>query len=347
MRPGDRVARGDIVAVVETQKAAIEIEIFDAGVVEELVVAEGEKVPVGTVLARLRTDGEVVAPPAQVSPPAMTRQRVSPAARRRARELDVDVSGLTGTGPHGAISIADIEAAAAKRKPEPKPRPKADRQAGIRAAIAAAMTRSKREIPHYYLQHTINVGAMLRWLEARNADRPAPERVLPAAVLLAAVGRALAEFPDLNGTYEDGAFRPSEAVHIGMAVALRGGGVIAPAIHDAHRRSVDELMRALLDVVERARAGRLRSSELGDPTITITSLGDRGPELVYGVITPPQVAAIGFGAIARRPWVVEGGVIAQPLVTATLSGDHRVSDGHRGGLLLIALDRRLQAPEEL
>jgi pyruvate dehydrogenase E2 component (dihydrolipoamide acetyltransferase) len=225
--------------------------------------------------------------------------------------------------------------------------PAGDRKAQMRAAIAAAMSRSKREIPHYYLAHAVNMKAALTWLEARNAGRPVAERVLPAAVMIKAVARTLPDFPELNGHFVDGEHRPSEDVNVGMAVSLRGGGVIAPALHDAHQRSLDDLMANLKDVVRRARAGTLRSSEMSDATVTVTSLGERGSEIVYGVIIPPQVAMIGVGAIVERPWVVEGGVIAQPVVTVTLSADHRVSDGHRGGLFLNALDRLLQEPETL
>jgi pyruvate dehydrogenase E2 component (dihydrolipoamide acetyltransferase) len=393
--PGDHVDRGDIVAVVETQKAAIEIESFETGTVDKLVVETGRKVPVGTVIALFREDGEAARPAAgrtptvrvaprtaaglpptvRVAPPPAAgngeRLRISPAARRRARELDVDPHGLRGTGPHGSIVLRDIEAAAAgpaappvevrppapvevrppapveTRAPVEAPAPAGDRRAQVRAAIAATMSRSKREIPHYYLEHRINMKAALRWLEAANASRGVAERLLPAVLLIKAVARVLPDFPDLNGHHVDGEYRPADAIHVGMAVSLRGGGVIAPALHDANHRSLDDLMANLADVVKRARAGTLRSSEMSEATITITSLGERGSETVYGVIIPPQVAMVGFGAILPRPWVVEGGVIAQPVVTATLSADHRVSDGHRGGLFLTALDQLLQEPDKL
>jgi pyruvate dehydrogenase E2 component (dihydrolipoamide acetyltransferase) len=216
----------------------------------------------------------------------------------------------------------------------------------LRVAIGELMARSKREIPHYYLASTVDVTPALRWLEAQNLDRPVTERVLPAALLLKATALAVREVPGFNGFW-DGTFRSSDAVHLGVAVALRGGGLVAPAIHDADRMSLDDLMAALRDLVARARAGRLRSSEMADPTITVTSLGDQGSDEVFGVIYPPQVALVGFGTIAERPWVAEGQLVVASTVRATLAADHRVTDGRDGSGLLVALDHLLQRPEEL
>jgi pyruvate dehydrogenase E2 component (dihydrolipoamide acetyltransferase) len=217
----------------------------------------------------------------------------------------------------------------------------------MRQAIAAAMGKSKREIPHYYLSATIDFSAAQAWLDAWNAERDPTERLLPATLLLKASAKALAEVPQLNGFWEHDAFRPGTGIHLGWAIALRGGGLVAPAIHDADEKTLPELMAALRDLVQRARTGGLRSSELTDPTITITSLGDRGAESVFGVIYPPQVAIVGFGRVVVRPWVAGGAVVPRPLVTTTLAADHRASDGHVGGQLLAAIDRALQAPDQL
>jgi pyruvate dehydrogenase E2 component (dihydrolipoamide acetyltransferase) len=197
------------------------------------------------------------------------------------------------------------------------------------------------------LSATIDFAAASAWLAEYNRERDPEQRLLPAALLLKSVASALREVPQLNGFYIDGAFKPGPGVHIGWAIALRGGGLVAPAIHDADRLSLPALMQALRDLVQRARAGGLRSSELTDPTLTVTSLGERGAESVLGVIYPPQVAIVGFGRIVERPWVVAGGLVARPLVTATLAADHRASDGHLGGQMLAAIDRLLQAPDTL
>jgi pyruvate dehydrogenase E2 component (dihydrolipoamide acetyltransferase) len=217
----------------------------------------------------------------------------------------------------------------------------------MRRAIAAAMARSKREIPHYYLSHTIDLAAAEAWLLAHNAQRPPAERLLMGALFVRAVAKAALEFPEFNGFYENGAFRPSAAVHAGVAIVIRGAGLVAPAIHDAPILALPELMAKMRDLVGRVREGRFRSSEIADPTITITSLGDRGVEAVWGVIYPPQVAMVGFGRIDTRPWVVEGEIKPRPLVCASLAADHRVSDGHRGGLFLARIAQVLAEPAAL
>ena len=369
VKPGQPVARGQVVAVVETQKGAVEVEIWESGVVDKLVVEPGTRVPVGEVLATLR-DGETPsspAPAAPVSPPpaptaipapstvpaavpigVALHVRASPVARQRAQALGVDLARVTGSGPRGAITLEDVERAAeAPIPPAPRAAAPADKQAAMRAAIAAAMTKSKREIPHYYLGTTIDVTRAQDWLTQENAKRSVKERILFAAVLLKAVASALPEVPELNGFWIDGAFKPSAAVHMGVAIALRGGGLIAPAIHDVSAKSVSELMEALGDLIARARTGALRSSELTDATVTVTNLGEQGVESVYGVIYPPQVALVGLGKIVERPWVENGDLLARRVLHATLSADHRASVGHRGALFLAALDRLLQQPEKL
>jgi pyruvate dehydrogenase E2 component (dihydrolipoyllysine-residue acetyltransferase) len=209
------------------------------------------------------------------------------------------------------------------------------------------MARSKREIPHYYVGTQIDVSSALAWLQDANARRPVSERILPAAMLLRAVALTARAVPELNGFWTDGGFLPGQGIHLGVAVSLREGGLVAPAIHDADCLGLGELMASLRDLVQRARAGRLRSSEMSDPTITVTNLGDQGVEVVHGVIYPPQVALVGLGRIVERPWA-EGGMIgARPVLTATLAADHRATDGHVGARFLATLDRQLHHPEEL
>jgi pyruvate dehydrogenase E2 component (dihydrolipoamide acetyltransferase) len=420
--PGDKVTRGQVVAVVDTSKAAVDVEIWQDGVVRELLIEPGAKIPVGTAMATLDEPGQAPPEPVvrdepgqrsaqkpagQVSnamgsepTPAGTapthqpaaealiraaRHPVTPAARRRGRELDVDVETLDGSGPHGAVTIADVERAALQQPvqqpasraaagepsepsepstPASAVRPvsplapqskqaaaQSDRQPSrrqeMRRAIAAAMSRSKREIPHYYLSEPIPMQSALRWLTDRNAQLPISERILPAVLQLKAVALSLARTPELNGWFVDGHFKASSAIHAGVAISLRGGGLVAPAIHDVAAKPLAQLMRELADLVQRARAGSLRSSEMSDPTITVTNLGERGVESVAGIIYPPQVALVGFGRIAERPWALDGGLRVMQMVTATLSADHRVSDGHRGAIFLTELRDRLQRPEEL
>ena len=378
VQPGDTVRRGDIIAVVDTSKSAIDIEVFEAGTVTELLVEPGTTVPVGAPLALIATDAssdvaasapDVPATGDEASEPVPIARDAahipaSPFARRRAAELGVDLATVTGHG--GVISVADVEAAAGQAAPpapappptgghasppptggHASPPPTGGHATAMRQAIAALMARSKREIPHYYLQSTIDMRVPLAWLADVNVGRPVADRILPAALLLKAVAVAAHEFTEMNGFFVDGAFRPSEQVHLGVAVSLRGGGLIAPALHDTDTLGVDEVMRGMKDLVTRARSGRLRSSEMSDPTLTVTNLGEQGAEAVLGVIYPPQVAIVGFGRIVDRPWAVDGMLAVHPVLTATLAADHRVSDGHRGGLFLAAIDEALQDPDAL
>jgi pyruvate dehydrogenase E2 component (dihydrolipoamide acetyltransferase) len=367
IKPGDVVKRGQVIAVVDTAKAAVDVECWQDGEVFELLIEPGAKVPVGTPIASLLESGESAesaesaetarhaprTPPVEPVAPAISRPaeavapasrpRVSPAARKRAGELGLDPAALTGSGPHGVITVEDVEAACLA----PTERGPIDRTAAMRQTIAAAMSRSKREIPHYYLSETIALGQAMAWLQKRNARSTPEERLLPGVLLLKAVALALREYPQLNGFWREGDFQPAADIHLGMAIALRQGGLIAPALHAVADKSLEQLMGELADLVQRARSGSLRSSELSDASLTITQLGDQGVDTVFGVIYPPQVALVGFGSIAERPWVEDGQLCVMPCVVASLAADHRVSDGHYGARFLADVRRLLQSPDSL
>jgi len=369
-KAGDSVKRGDIIADVETDKADIEVEVFTSGVIEKILVQPGERVPVGTPLAIIREEGEtemlsvspgaqagrpsaatLPAPAAPVSPPVIppmaARLHISPAAKAFAADHGIDPASVTGTGPGGRITLEDVQRAAQLKTARPAAEAGVDRQTRMRQAIAGAMARSKREIPHYYLSTTIDMNRAMAWMAQANLKRPIEDRLVYGVLLLKAVALALRETPELNSVWIQGKAVLSADVHVGVAISLRGGGLVAPALHHTDRQSLDELMKAFRDLVQRARAGSLRSSELSDPTITVTSLGEQGVETVFGIIYPPQVALVGFGKLVERPWSSEGQIVSRPVITATLSADHRVSDGHRGGLFLAAIERKLQEPETL
>ena len=385
--PGDEVHRGDIVAVIDTDKADIDVEIFDTGVIDELLVPVGARVPVGTPLAIVRTGAAGSAPPAPTVPPTAAPTPVVPSmvdavapraeavgddtvVRRLARHLGVELEHVNGTGPGGSVTREDVERAAQPAAREAAPpstppvRPPAtppatppeppggeatsgDRSVTMRRAIAKLMARSNREIPHYYVATDIDLSGALRWLESTNEQRPVASRLLPAALLLKATALAARAVPALNGFWVDDGFVPGPGVHLGVAVSLRTGGLVAPALHDADTMDLDALMDALRELTQRARSGRLRSSEMADPTITVTNLGDQGVETVFGVIYPPQVALVGLGKVVERPWAVDGLIGVRPVVRATLAGDHRATDGRTGARFLSDLEARLQHPEEL
>jgi pyruvate dehydrogenase E2 component (dihydrolipoamide acetyltransferase) len=475
VKPGDAVHRGDIVAVVETPKSAVEVETFDDGTVQQLLVEEGQTVPVGAPLAMIGEASvtEAAAPsplavapepvsaaPAPVAPPAAGeaapvvpvpaaahapspvlrhrarelgvdlahlrgtgpggsvtrhdvehavdqgvpsgrrrarghpatatgrpgRQRVSPLARRLAAEKGIDLATLTGSGPGGSIRADDVRDAVATRlaggayapSSNGTPAPSSNGHPGtpavvvappsegapgtssraavpphggaapdMRTSIAALMSRSNREVPHYYLSSTIDLHEALRWMRERNRELEVADRLVPAALVLAATARAARQVPELNGHWVDGGFVAATEVRLGFIVSLRGGGLLVPAMGAADTLSVVETMAGIRDLTRRARAGRLRASELAEPSITVSNLGEQGVESVHGVIYPPQVALVGFGAVVERPWAVDGLIGVRPLVTATLAGDHRATDGATGSRLLKAIDALLQRPEEL
>ncbi|HEV7203796.1 MAG TPA: dihydrolipoamide acetyltransferase family protein [Jatrophihabitans sp.] len=410
--PGDPVHRGEVVAVIDTDKAAIEVECFDEGVIQELKVQPGERVPVGAVLASIDGAGAAVPPsgsaavppsvpvaPSMVEPvhvlsplvrreavalgvdlaevgtghdglvhrvdvehaaaqrarpagpPQGGRVRASPLARRLAASAGVDLAAISGSGAGGVIVAADIGPGPSAPPPSAPPSPAPPARApehgtSMRQAIAALMARSKREIPHYYLTHTMDVSATLDRVRRRNRELPVEQRLVPAAFLLAATARALEAVPELNGTWVGGAFVPSARVDIGVVVSLRSGGIIVPVIGDAAALSAEQLMPVMRGLAARARNGRLRGTELAPPSITVTNLGDQGVDSVLGVIYPPQVAVVGFGAVADRR-AVDGLLGVRPVVTVTVAADHRASDGAIGARLLNRIERLLHEPQKL
>lgn len=423
VKPGDPVRRGDVVAVVDTAKAAVEVECFNTGVVERLLVPEGAAVPVGTPLAVItqaaaqtpRTPPEPVPPPttppvtapspAVTPPPAVpspapeavppsraarpVRPLVTPIIRKLAGQAGIDLSTVRGTGRNGAITrhdldttirhsverpavtpyarrlatelgvdlealgpgpvkAADVRAAApAQRPPAPPAVAGVGSARDMRGAIAELMSRASREIPHYHLATTVDLGVVMTWLHDHNRTVAVAERLVPAALLLKSTALAAAEVGALNGHWREGEFHPSSTVDLGVATSLRGGGLLVPVLPDAATMPVTELMHQLRDRVARARAGRPRGSDLVPATITVTNLGDLGVELVHGVIHPPQVALVGFGAVVERPWAADGMVGVRPVVTITLAGDHRATDGATGARFLNTVARNLQRPEDL
>ncbi|WP_186755007.1 dihydrolipoamide acetyltransferase family protein [Echinicola salinicaeni] len=373
---GDQISHGDIIADVETQKGLIEIEVFDDGIIERFMVEEGAKVPVGTVLAMIRPVDEkpqkleVSEAPEEIKKKSVEqahqtnakRLKITPLAKRMATDNKIDYGKLKGTGPEGEIVKKDVEKAieelavsgtSPKVSPiEKQPIPSSTSQINvpsqksIRAAVAAAMTKSKREIPHYYLEKKIDMSKSLDWLRKTNEDRPIQKRLLSAVLFIKAVASSIEEVPEINGVWEDELVIKNE-INIGFVLSLRGGGIIVPAIKNADLKSIDEIMEWLNEIIPRARAFKLRSSDLSEATITLTSIGEGGADKVFGIIYPPQIAIIGLGNVIDEAIVENGMVGIRPVLHATLAGDHRATDGLVGSRFLDALNKNLQNPEEL
>ncbi|ULQ57609.1 2-oxo acid dehydrogenase subunit E2 [Flavihumibacter rivuli] len=350
VKPGDHVKRGDIIAIVETQKGLIDIEVFQEGTINSLLTKVDEKVPVGTVMA-LIDSGE---PEKKTTPTAIpqvkkeeVRIKASPLARKLAADHSINLESITGTGEGGVITKEDVEKLIATQVPSTAPvAGEKDYNESIRMAIAAAMSKSNREIPHYYLEKKMDMTRALAWLGNYNKEHPIKERLLPVALLVKALAKALADVPQLNG-YWDKSFQPKTAINIGFTISLRPGGIIVPAILQADKRSVPEIMQVLNDLIPRARSLKLRSSELSDATITLTSLGEGQADTVFGMVYPPQVAIIGLGSIREEPWAENGMLDVRSVINVTLAADHRASDGLVGSKLLTAFEHYLQEPEKL
>lgn len=410
--PGDHLDRGDLIAVVHTDKADIEIEVFEAGIVRSFLVPVDEVVPVGTPIMLLESAPHAGVEPApepssassssapqpvavpgraattDETPPARVeehrRRVVSPLVRHLAELEHVDLERIEPSGPGGRVLRADVERAARARvritprarrlaatgalsgeqlsalaaggtvvtgddvltaiaeRPAPRPvttdRPGAD---PMRQRIAALMSRSWDEIPHYHVERRLDLAIVLDRLARYNEGRPVAERVLPAAALIAAVARAARRVPACNGWWRDGRFEPADRVDVGVVLSLRSGGILAPTISRAHELDLAAIMARLRDLVTRARQARLRASDVAEASITVTNLGDQGADAVFGVIHPPQVALVGFGAIRDDVWAVDGTVVIRPTTRATLSGDHRATDGLAGSQFLAELQRAL------
>lgn len=369
VEPGRQVPVGTPLAVIRESEVELAAPAVEAKVTSAPAPAPARVLPLSTPSARrlaresgidLRSvpartgSGTVTRPDVELAlqspvlPSSGPRRRISPLARRRARELRIDVSKLHSSSPDGVLCVRDVERQAEHSALGRSARGDAgDKQAAMRHAIAAAMSHSNREIPHYYVSTSIDMARALAWLKAENECRGMEDRLIPGVLLLKAAALAFSEVPELNAHWRLEGSSPFPHVHLGVAVSLRQGGLVAPAIHHADRLSLSAMMAALRDLVTRARAGGLRGSEMSDATVTVTSLGERGVDALFPIIIPPQVAMVGFGKISERPWCVDGAVVPRPLVAASLAGDHRVTDGHRGGRYLAAVERLLQSPEEL
>ena len=297
--PGDHVDRGQVVVVVETDKSDIDVEVFEPGIVDELLVAEGDLVAVGVPIARVRPD--------------------LPSAADT-------TSATSAVAPGRPVLIDD-----ARRGP-------------LRRHIATTMARAWSDIPHYHVARRLDLSNALARLDLVNRSAPLADRIVPSILLLCAAARAASEVPECNGWWRRDQFEPSETVDLGLVVSLRTGGIIVPVIRDAASRTPLEMMRLVSTMVDEARSGRLRSTHAGEASITVTNLGDRGADMVLGVIHPPQVSLVGFGTISPSVVVDDDGQPAVRSTTlATLSGDHRATDGLTGSRFLERAQHALDA----
>ena len=339
IHPGDEIKKGQTIAVVETTKSAVEIESFYDGKVLELIGKIGEMISVGKPIALFDIQ-ESTLPLEAVHPASSERIKISPAARKLSELHHLSIESLKGSGPDGLIELKDVELAAAQRTP-------AAGGVNLRAAIAKAMSQSKKEIPHFYLKSRFCLDSLLEWIDEKNKFLPAEKRLLLPVMLMRAVSLTLKEFPILNGYFKEGVFVKQENINLGMAFALKSGGVLVPAILETQSMSLQELNSAFLDLALRTQKNELKNRELTEGTITITNMGDLGSDEVFGVIFPPQVALIGLGRLHKAPWVLGEVIKASWVMDISLSADHRVTDGLSGAGFLRKLEEKFIQPNLL
>lgn len=373
---GDSVEPGDIIAEVETDKATMEIEAVDEGVLGRILVAEGaEGVAINTPIAVLVGEGEdaaaaaapppagngappppppSAAAPAPPSPPAAPEGRIfaSPLAKRMAAQAGIDLAALSGSGPRGRIVKRDIEAAldaraAAPPQPEPAaPAPPAGAveipNSGMRKTIAKRLAESKRTIPHFYLTVDCEIDALLKTRADLNARSDA-YRLSVNDFVVRAAALALRKVPEANAAWTDAATLRRTTVDIAVAVAVEGG-LVTPVVRGADNKGLAEISAEMADFAARARAGKLLPEEYQGGGFSISNLGMYGVREFAAVINPPQAGILAVGAGEQRPAVRDGALAVATVMTCTLSGDHRVIDGAIGARFLAAFKGLVEDP---
>src|SRR6266540_1489247 len=362
-REGDPVKTGETLAEVETDKAVMDLVARADGVLRQVAVAEGETVPVGSVVAVIAAPGEAVgaaraaaaagaasapapqplptAPATSVAPADATRVKASPLARRMAKETGVDLKLVTGTGPGGRVTKRDLETAGTRGGVAYEDVPLTQ----IRKTIAKRLVTSLGPIPHFFLTAEAD---MERAAEARDAlNRQLGEgdqgRVSFNDVILKATALALTKHRACNAWFQDDHIRYWNEVHIGMAVAVEDG-LITPVIRNANLKSLAEIGREARALAEKARNRRLQPDEYTGSTFSVSNLGMFDIDQFTAVINPPEAGILAVGSIVPKPAVVDGQVAARRRLRVTLSCDHRVIDGATGAAFLQTLKQMLENP---
>jgi len=346
-REGDRVAAGDVLFEVETDKATMEVEAPASGIVRKLLLSEGDYAPVAQVIAFIADSADepiperasvaaLITEPEAPAAALPTREQIqdsdrvkaSPAAKKRALELGVDIAALRGTGPGGRIQIEDVDAVAtsavlAERR-EPLTR--------MRRAVAEAMSRSNREVPQFAISRDVDMTA---------ADSRRREMAVSYTdVIVAACAKALREHPRFRSRFDGDATVTSDRAHVGVAVAL-DAGLIVPVIRDADRKDLASLRRERETLEAGARDGRLPADALGDATLTVSNLGTLGVDTFTALVNPPEPAILAVGRVADRVVARDGALAIRKVATLTLSVDHRVADGADAARFLESIVREL------
>ncbi len=368
---GDAVALDEPLVEIETDKAVMELESPATGVVLKILAEPGDTCLVLAPLALIGEPGDdlsayeprATAAPVPVSAPAPVEESAAPAvavrpegrivasprARRVAKELAVDLSGLTGTGPEGRITEEDVRRAASAATAAAPPAAPGEIVPfrGMRKAVAAAMSRSKREIPHFYVTSQVDMAAascLLADLKPAYAEQGV--KLTYTALVAKATAGTLSEMPQLNGWYTEEGIQMLPAVNLGVAVAAREG-IVVPVLREASCLDLLTIARTLQDLVERARGGVLSAAALSDRSFTLSNLGGLAVDQFAAIINPPEVAILAMGRVKEQVVAFQGEVQIRSQMNLTLSCDHRAVDGVVAAKFLQRLGIILQTPETL
>ena len=372
-KEGDAISKGEPLLEVETDKAVVEIEATADGVLAGVKSHEGDVVPVGVTIAWILAPGEQPPaesataapsarkitgqpPPAAASPapapaetvaPAAGGARISPKARRLAKERGVDINRIRGTGPDGTITSEDVLAAAEAPPGSAAPAQATAALSTIARLMAERTTQSWTQVPHFFLVREIDAGALLQTREqlAPAIERERGVRVTHTDLLVALTARVLKKHPKLNASWAGNAIQLNPQVNMSVAMAVTDG-VVGAVIPNADLLALADIALQRRDLTERARSGRLRPADLAAGTFTITNLGMYNVDAFSAIIAPPQAASLAVGRIADRVAAVNGQPGVRPLMTLTLSGDHRVIDGAQAAVFLNDLAEAIRVPGE-
>ncbi len=369
-KEGDRVTKGEPLLEVETDTAVLEVEAPADGILAGIRAAAGSDIPVGQTIAWIVALGE--APPAEdesasaapaargkteshiasvatgaPEPAAIQTARISPKARRLAKELGVDPAAIRGSGPGGEILASDVQAAAAPAASNAasKQSSSVEVPSTLGRLMAERTTQSWTTVPHFFVTREIEASALNDYRDRQVAEieRTHQIRITHTDLLVALTSRVLLKHPRLNSSWTADGIRLHDYVNMGVAIAVNGG-VVAAVIPNAHTPSLPEIARQRRDVAERARAGKLRPADIADATFTISNLGMYHVDQFSAIITPPQAAILAVGSIADRVVAVEGKPTVRPMMMLTLSCDHRVADGARAAMFLNDLAEVVREP---
>jgi pyruvate dehydrogenase E2 component (dihydrolipoamide acetyltransferase) len=367
-KEGEPVARGELLLEIETDKAVVEIESPADGILAGIRAREGAVVPVGQTIAWIVRPGEAPpteeplpdstarpaagpAPPASAPPSDVSAAssasgaRFSPKARRLAHERGVDVARLQGSGPDGAIVASDV--LAASESPSPPPSEKIEALSAVARLMAQRTAQSWTSVPHFFVVRDVDVGALVAARDRLGPDLEKAHGVRPTLTdfLIGLVGRVLARHPHMNASWTGEGISLNQGVHIGVAVAVKDG-VVVPVIHDADSAALGEIALTRSGLTQRARAGRLRPADVAGATFTISNLGMHHVDSFTAIINPPQAGILAVGSIADRVVPVRGRPGIRPMLTLTLSSDHRVVDGATAASFLNDVAEAIGEPEK-